>query len=95
MSHYVPASLDNVTEVVEYVLAIENRLEMSMIVDSANRWCKRTMSRERLARDAMSQLRKYRNALDENYGDGWEEEWIDVRGRIMSNVGGDLVDCSG
>ncbi len=36
MSHYVPASLVNVTDVVEYVLAIKNRLEMRTIVDSAN-----------------------------------------------------------
>ncbi len=53
------------------------------------------MTRERLARDAMSQLRKYENALDETFGDSWEEEWINVKGRIVRNVGNDLVECVG
>ncbi len=42
----------------------------------------------------ISQLRKYDMALYNNYGEGWEEEWIVVKERIMSNVGHDLVDCT-
>jgi hypothetical protein len=94
MLHYVPASLNNITEVARYVLAEENRREMKSIVNSANSWCQRTLTRERMARDAISQLRKYEMALYDNYGKGWEEEWIVIKERIMRNVGHDLVDCT-
>ena len=40
MIHYVPASLENITEVVEYVLNNNNQHEMKEIVRSANVWCK-------------------------------------------------------
>jgi hypothetical protein len=94
MSHYVPASLDNITDVVKYVLADENRREMKSIVNSANSWCKRSLTREGMAKDAISQLRRYEMALFDNYGEGWEEEWIVVKERIMSNIGDDLADCT-
>jgi hypothetical protein len=67
---------------------------MKTIVDSANSWCKRTITRDRLASDAMSQLRKYETALFDTYTKRWKEEWIDARERIISIIGDDLVDCS-
>jgi hypothetical protein len=93
MLHYVPASLDNITDVVEYVLDVRNRREMKSIVDSANLWCKRTLTKDQMARDAMSQLSKYETALFDTYGENWEEEWLVVKERIMSNIGDDLVNC--
>ena len=35
---YVPASLDNLTQVVEYVLDYNNQQEMKLIVNAANSW---------------------------------------------------------
>lgn len=94
MLDYVPASLQNLTEVIEYVLDKKNEHQMKSIIDSANSWCKRTITKEQLANDAMSQLRKYETALFDTYDRSWEAEWISVRERIISNIGDDLVDCS-
>jgi hypothetical protein len=94
MSQYVPASLQNITDVIDYVLDKQNRNQMKAIVDSANSWCKRTINKERLPRDAISQLKKYETSLYDTYNDSWIEEWSVVRKRIMSNLGDVLVDCS-
>ena len=94
MEHYVPASLSNLTEVVEYVVSKANDAEMKSIVESANSWCKRTNTRERLARDAADQLGKFEAALRNAYGaDSWLQGWNRVEKRIWSNVADDLVDC--
>ena len=45
MVHYVAATLDNLTSVVEYVLDQQNEEAMRIVVSNANAWCKRTMSR--------------------------------------------------
>lgn len=94
MIHYVPASIDNLTIVVEYVLDNNNRHEMKMIVNSANAWCQRAVTKDQLTKDAIVQLIKYEHALYSAYEDSWVDEWIDVRQRIMDYVGTDLVDCS-
>ncbi len=80
--HYVPASLDNITEVTQYVLDEKNRDQMKAVVDSANAWCKRTNTKEQLPKDAISQLQKYEAALYEAYNNSWVEEWKVVRQRI-------------
>lgn len=65
MKHYVPASLENLTQVAAYVLAEENDDEMRAIVNAANMWCKRKMTRDVMAKDMMLQLEKYKAALDD------------------------------
>ena len=94
MVHYVPASLDNITEVVQYVLDKKSRLEMKGIVDAANSWCKKTNTKEQLPRDAIAQLKKYEAALYDEYNSSWVDEWRLVRSRILNNIGDDLVECS-
>ena len=95
MEHYVPASLSNLTEVVEYVVSKANEAEMESIVQAANSWCKRSITREQLARDAVGQLRKFEAALYGKYGtDGWLQAWKRVERRIWSNISEDLVECS-
>ena len=94
MLQYVPASLQNITDVIEYVLDKKNLHQMKAIVDSANSWCKRTINKEQLPRDAISQLKKYETSLNDIYNDSWIEEWNVVRKRVKSNLGDDLVDCS-
>lgn len=94
MVHYVPASLDNITEVAQYVLDKKNQLEMKGIVDAANSWCKKTNTKEQLPRDAIAQLKKYEAALYDAYNSSWVDEWRLVRSRILNNIGDDLVECS-
>lgn len=92
MVHYVPASLENITEVVEYVINERNKSEMKSIVQRANSWCKGTNNKEQLPIDAALQLNKYNRAVNA-FTPHWDEEWQSVRQRIQSNVGDDLVEC--
>ena len=69
MEHYVPASLDNLTDVAAYVMDKDNEDEMKDIVAKANSWCMRKMNKKQIAKDMMQQLQKYDTALDE-YFDG-------------------------
>jgi hypothetical protein len=92
MVHYLPASLDNITDVVAYAVDEENDVEMRAMVASANSWCKGALTEEGLAKDAIIRLDAYRRALD-SYGNGsWVEEWKRVRLRFTETVD-DLVDC--
>jgi len=61
--HYVPASLDNLTQVAEYVLDKKNENEMQNITRSANAWCQRKMTSRRMAKDMLQQLKKYETEL--------------------------------
>ena len=94
MVHYVPASLENITEVAEYVLDERNRQKMKSIVEAANEWCKKENNREQLPRNAISQLKLYEQSLYDEYNNSWVDEWQHVWSRISKNVGADLVDCS-
>ena len=63
MEHYVPASLDNLTEVVSYVLDWDNEDDMIEIIDTANAWCKKRLTEEHMAMDMMQQVQLYKAAL--------------------------------
>lgn len=63
MVYYVPASLGNMTQVVEYVLDKENEEEMKNINTFANMWCMRKMMAEGMAKYMMSQLEKYETSF--------------------------------
>ncbi len=67
MEHYVPASLDNLTDVVAYVMDEDNEDEMKGMVSVANSWCRRKMNKKQIAIDMMQQLRKYDTAVDEYF----------------------------
>jgi hypothetical protein len=80
--HYVPASLDNITQVVENIMDPRNDGKMRRVVKEANNWCRLHLSKESLAIKAMHALEMYRDAL-ERYGvDAWESPILD-----------DLVEC--
>ena len=66
MEHYVPASLENITRVTEYVLREENEKEIKEIVNAANVWCRGGMTGEGMGRDVMLRLREYATEFD-NY----------------------------
>lgn len=65
MVHYVPASLENLTQVAAYVLDDKNDVEMKSIVANANSWCRKKMTKNRLANDMMVQLQSYEDMLNE------------------------------
>ena len=80
--HYVPASLDNITHVVESIMDPRNDGETRRVVKEANNWCRLHLSEESLAIKAVHALETYRDAL-ERYGvDAWESPILD-----------DLVEC--
>eukprot|EP00571_Detonula_confervacea_P009091 CAMPEP_0172316966 /NCGR_PEP_ID=MMETSP1058-20130122/30145_1 /TAXON_ID=83371 /ORGANISM="Detonula confervacea, Strain CCMP 353" /LENGTH=461 /DNA_ID=CAMNT_0013031409 /DNA_START=229 /DNA_END=1611 /DNA_ORIENTATION=- len=96
MVHYVPASLENITDVVEYVMEKKNEDQMKSIVKSANSWCKRALNEEGLATGAILQLEAYKKALDSyngNNSDSWSDEWRHVKQQFDNTIG-DLVDCN-
>lgn len=78
MVHYVPASIDNVTEVAAYVLDKKNEDKMKNIVHNANTWCK--------TKDAMAQLEKYHAAFQTFRG----EYSFDTTAMGMPD---DLIEC--
>jgi len=90
MIHYVPASLDNITQVAEYVMDTANENEMKSIVKSANKYCAKWLSAKGLARDSILQLQTYKKALD-IYAD--MDDWNIIFERF-SNTLDDLVDCN-
>ena len=93
MVHFVPATVENVTEVVAYVLDERHRSEMKAITKAANAWCKRTANKEHLLQDSISQLSEYEKALQKLYGKSWTKDWAAAWGRIWAKVGDDIEDC--
>lgn len=87
MVHYVPASIDNITAVVEYVLDEQNQIEMRTIVSSANEWCKRSITSRKLANDAVRALGHYKIALD-----ALDANWNRVFSQSVGLVD-DIVPC--
>ena len=65
MVHFVPASLENLTQVAAYVLDRQNDEEMRSIVDSANSWCRAKMTKKKMAKDMMSQIDAYETMLSD------------------------------
>jgi len=66
MRHYVPASIENITQVVAYVIDGDNEEEMKSIVHSANSWCRRKMTKGELLEDALQQLKTYEESMSES-----------------------------
>ncbi|KAL3803145.1 hypothetical protein HJC23_003420 [Cyclotella cryptica] len=74
--HYIPASLNNITEVVRYVLSKANEKEMINVTLAANLWCRKRLTTNSIINDAMIQLESYFTALNA-YRDQetWEDDW--------------------
>lgn len=92
MEQYVPASLENVTQVAAYVVDKENQEEMKGIVRSANLWCKRKMTESGMAKDAMIQLEKYETALIEYLKESTCNDF--VAHLITNDAVSDIVECN-
>jgi hypothetical protein len=53
MEHYIPASLENIIQVIEDVLEEENGKKMRQVVDATNLWCKNSMNGAEMKREMM------------------------------------------
>ena len=91
MVHYVPASIENVTQVTAYVLDKANEEEMEAIIHSANSWCKRKMTEKDMAKDIMIQLEKYETAFNEYMQESMYTG--SMTSLISDDVVNDLVEC--
>lgn len=84
--HFLPASLNNVTDVAAYATDEANEYKMKRIVKRANDWCRNTITRRSLMRDTLRQLGTYSEAL-QSTNDQWRKKWNEIRPGI------DLVFC--
>jgi hypothetical protein len=89
MKHYVPASLDNITQVTVYVLYKENEEEMKDIMNAANLWCSRSMTIDAMVRDLMLRLKEYETKFN-NYMDAKRINMSSVASLLPMN---DFLDC--
>ena len=89
MMHYVPASLENITEVTAYVLHKGNEEEMKDIVNEANSWCRRSMTSDAMVRDMILRLEDYETKFN-NYVDA---NSIDISSMASLLNMNEFVDC--
>lgn len=87
--HYVSASLENITRVVEHVMDENSDEEMQVIISNANSWCAKNMNRNALARSAIKAIEKYRDMLNE-YDKHWQEKWLNN----IADYANDIVECN-
>jgi hypothetical protein len=59
MEHYIPASLENITKVIEYVRLEENNGRVREVVRAANMWCKKRMTGSAMIGDMILRLEEY------------------------------------
>ena len=88
--HYVSASLENITRVVEHVMDENSDEEMQVIVSNANSWCAKNMNRVALTGAAVEAIEKYRDMLNE-YDKHWQEKWLNNN---ELNYASDVVECN-
>lgn len=103
--HYIPASLDNITRVVEYVLDEANEEQMKRIIKNANDWCIGSSNKKSLVDRAMNILLQYKKALDtyHNRNCNWKDysyQKMNTRGEYstwsyddLDYLKSDLVEC--
>ena len=92
MVHYIPATLQNITQAVKYAIDKDNEQQVQSMIDAANSWCQETLIEPSFVNDAMTQLSKYEKALAGMEDDLWRDEWKRVKRRFTSSIN-DFVDC--
>ncbi|KAL7470951.1 hypothetical protein ACHAXS_011239 [Conticribra weissflogii] len=90
MVHYMPATLQNLTQTVQYATAKANENEMRAMVQNANAWCQKTLIEPKFVDDSLMQLELYQEALNA-MDTGWREQWEIVMEKFTSTID-DLVD---
>ncbi len=91
MVHYMPATLQNLTQTVQYATAKANENEMRAMVQNANAWCQKTLIEPKFVDDSLMQLELYQEALNA-MDTGWREQWEIVMEKFTSTID-DLVEC--
>jgi len=91
MVHYIPATLQNLTQAVEYAIDKDNERQVQSMIKAANAWCQDTLIEPSFVEDAMTQLVEYQKAL-EDIDESWREEWKSVKKRFTETLD-DFVDC--
>lgn len=71
--HYIPADLDNFTQVARMVLDPSNDEMLREVVRNANAWCVERLNEESLNLDFLSVLNGYVETLDEGWMEGWKQ----------------------
>lgn len=87
--HYIPATVDNITQSVEYVMDIKNEREMKQIVMHANEWCQVSMTATALSSAAVAALQSYMDILS-RYDTSWREK---LTNSMSATNAHDLVPC--
>ena len=87
--HYIPASITNLTSVIEHVINIQNDIQIQEIVQNANDWCVQQLTKDVFINNAITTLDMYQQALV-HHG------VMDDNGRVGSGVDNidDLVECN-
>lgn len=88
--HYLPSTIDNITQVAEFVMDRDNDAKMQQIVANANTWCKENMIKRKMARSAIDAIEEYRVMLN-GYDKHWQEDW---HNRKVYDGIDDLVECN-
>lgn len=61
--HYLPATLENLTNVVEHAVSGENAGRMKSIISNANKWCQKHVVYKEIKKDILSILNGYSEEL--------------------------------
>lgn len=92
MVHYIPATLQNITQAVQYAIDKDNEHQVQSMIQAANSWCQKTLIEPSYVEDAMAQLDEYQKALEDMKDETWREEWKSVKKRFTESID-DFVDC--
>jgi hypothetical protein len=94
--HYLPASIANLTSVVEYVMDGTNDIQIQQIVQNANDWCAQQLTKEVYIMNSVNALGMYQQALvqlgviDDN---SWSVNNSSSSSGVVDNID-DLVECN-
>lgn len=76
--HYLPASLENFTEVAKWAVQNSSLPEIKQIVQNANAWCSQKIHADELNRDFLALLNGYVQGLNAN-DPNWIDKWKNVQ----------------
>jgi hypothetical protein len=89
--HYLPASINNLTSVIEHVINIQNDIQIKEIVQNANDWCVQQLTKDVFINNAITTLDMYQRALV-HHGVMDDNGWVGSSG-VDDNID-DLVECN-
>ena len=88
--HYIPASINNLTSVIEHVINIQHDIQIQEIVQNAIGWCQQQLTEDVFINNAITTLYMYQKALVQ-HGVMDDNGWVGRSG--VDNID-DLVECN-